>query len=273
MGIGGARLPQPLEYNTYKFMESFGRWLVKILSACGEVALLYLKSIRSVFRSTIFWRNALQEMNFIGVNSTPLVVVISTFTGMVISLQVSRIFADFGASSQLGQVLAVAFGRELAPVLTGVVVAGRVGSAIAAEIGSMNVTEQIEALQTLSADPIDYLVAPKILAAFLTLPLLTIISNLVGMAGGYFVAISYGVVTPVAFFDSIATYITPWNFIGGLIKAFIFGAVVAGVGCYKGLHTQNGAVGVGWSTTQSVVSGTIVIFILNLILSIILFKL
>lgn len=266
-------MPYPVTRNVYKAMESFGRWLLKPLSVCGEASLLIIKSIRSILRSTIFWRNALQEMNFIGVNSTPLVVIISTFTGMVISLQVSRIFADFGASSQLGQVLAVAFGRELAPVLTGVVVAGRVGSAIAAEIGSMNVTEQIEALHTLSADPIDYLVAPKILAAFLTLPLLTIVSNIVGLAGGYMVAISYGVVTPVAFFDSIATYITPWNFIGGLIKAFVFGAVIAGVGCYKGLKTQNGAIGVGWSTTQSVVSGTIIIFILNYLLSILLFNL
>ena len=242
-----------------------------LFNACKEMCYLYTRSLWSVLRSTIFWHNTINEMNFIGVNSVPLVAIISTFTGMVISLQVGQIFADFGVSSQLGNVLAVAFGRELAPVLTGVVVAGRVGSSIAAEIGSMKVTEQIDALKTLSADPIDYLVAPKLLAAFLMMPLLTIVSNILGMAGGFMVAVHQKAVTAVAFFESIASYITPWNFIGGLIKAFFFGLVVAGVGAYKGLHTENGAVGVGTATTQSVVTGTIYIFILNYFLTIILY--
>lgn len=265
-------MPTPKPYIKIDPMTLLGRWILNVLSVAGEVTMLYVRSIISIVRSTIFWKNAVAEMNFIGVNSTPLVLIISTFTGMVISLQVSKIFADFGASSQLGQVLAVAFGRELAPVLTGVVVAGRVGSSIAAEIGSMNVTEQVDALKTLAADPIDYLVAPKLLAAFLMMPLLTVLSNLVGLLGGYLVAISFGVVTPIAFIESISTYITPWNFVGGLIKAFFFGSVIAGVGCYKGLHTENGAVGVGWSTTQSVVTGTIIIFVLNFLLSMVLFR-
>lgn len=254
-------------------IQAFGRLIIQFFAICGEITMLFLRSIRSVLRSTIFWRNTVLEMNFIGVNSIPIVLIISFFTGMVISLQVSRILASFGASSQLGNMLAIAFGRELSPVLTAVVVAGRVGSAIAAEIGSMRVTEQIDALKTLSADPIDYLVAPKILAAFLMLPMLTILSNITGIIGGYFVATSLGSVTPSAFFQSIAAFVTPWNFIGGLIKAFFFGAVIAGVGCYKGLHTENGAVGVGLSTTQSVVSGTIVIFILNYFLSVLLYGL
>lgn len=235
---------KPSPGSTHNILGALGRNLLTSLAACKEMANIYNRSFWSVIRSTIFWKNTINEMNFIGVNSIPLVAIISTFTGMVISLQVGRIFADFGVSSQLGNVLAVAFGRELAPVLTGVVVAGRVGSSIAAEIGSMTVTEQIDALKTLSADPIDYLVAPKLLAAFLMLPLLTIISNLLGMAGGFMVAVGQKAVTAVAFFESIASYITPWNFIGGILKAFFFGLVIAGVGAYKGLRAQNGAVGV-----------------------------
>lgn len=250
---------------------ALGRRVINFFDVIGEITMLYIKTVKSVVRSTIFWRNALLEMNFIGVSSIPIVLIISVFTGMVISLQVSKVFASFGASSMLGTMLSIAFGRELAPVLTSIVVAGRVGSSIAAEIGSMSVTEQIDALKTLSTDPIDYLVAPKILAAFIMLPMLTVLSNVVGLTGGYFIAIVFKAVTPITFFQSIASYITPWNFIGGLIKAFFFGAVIAGVGCYKGLHTQNGAVGVGVSTTQSVVMGTIVIFILNYILSVILY--
>jgi phospholipid/cholesterol/gamma-HCH transport system permease protein len=243
------------------------------LFSLGELSQLYLRSLRSILRNQIFWKNAFIQMEGIGVKSLPIVLTISLFTGMVFSLQIAKIFATFGLSSQLGQGLTLAFARELAPVLTGIVVAGRVGSAIAAEIGSMKVTEQIEALEALSTDPIDYLVAPRILAGSLMLPVLVIFSDFIGIMGGFAVAVIYANIPPQNFIDGVLTFVTSWDFLGGLIKSFFFGLVIAGVGTYKGLMTENGAVGVGKATNQAVVVATIIIFILNYFLSMILFKL
>lgn len=239
----------------------------------GEFVSIYLKSFKAVVSQTIYWKNTLLQMELIGINSLPIVLIISLFTGMVFSLQIAKIFATFGLTNQLGQGLTMAFARELAPVLTGVVVAGRVGSSIAAEIGSMKVTEQIEALETLSTDPIDYLVAPRILAAGLMLPILVIFADLIGIAGGIAVAVYYASIPPADFADGILTFVTFWDFIGGLIKAFFFGLIIAGVGTYKGLNTENGAVGVGKATTEAVVTATIIIFIANYFLSMFLYNL
>jgi phospholipid/cholesterol/gamma-HCH transport system permease protein len=243
------------------------------LFSLGAISQLYLRSLRSILSNQIFWKNAFIQMEVIGVKSLPIVLTISVFTGMVFSLQIAKIFATFGLSSQLGQGLTLAFARELAPVLTGIVVAGRVGSAIAAEIGSMKVTEQIEALEALSTDPIDYLVAPRVLAGSLMLPVLVIFSDFIGIFGGFLVAIIYANIPPQNFIDGVLTFVTLWDFLGGLIKSFFFGLVIAGVGTYMGLTTENGAVGVGKSTNQAVVVATIIIFVLNYFLSMVLFDL
>lgn len=258
---------------TQKIFYHVGHGVLVFLEALGEIFLIYLHSLRSVFSRRIEAKRMIAEMNAIGVNSLPMVIIISSFTGMVFSLHLSNLFANFGLSSRLGHLLALAFSRELAPVLTGVVVAGRAGSSIAAEIGSMSVTEQIDALKTLAAEPMDYLVAPKVLAAFFMLPLLTFIFNLAGLLGGMWLAAHFKTITPLTFIDSILTYIVVWDFMGGIIKGFIFGLIIAGIGAYYGLHTQNGAAGVGYSTTKSVVTGTISIFILNYFLSALLYGL
>jgi len=260
-------------FNPEYFLTELGRAINSGLFSLGKLSQMFLNSLAAVFRNTIFWKNTFMQMEAIGVKSFPIVLIISTFTGMVFSLQIAKIFATFGLSSQLGQGLTLAFARELGPVLSGVVVAGRVGSAIAAEIGSMKVTEQIDALETLSTDPIDYLVAPRIIAGSLMLPVLVVFADLVGMIGGFAVAVFYAKIPPNNFIDGILTFITFWDFGGGIIKAIFFGLVIAGIGTYKGLNAENGAVGVGKATTEAVVSATIIIFILNYFLSMLLYQL
>lgn len=255
------------------YLSLIGRFTLASLTAMGKVSQLFLRSIRSIITKTIFWDNAFVQMEIIGVKSLPLVVIISVFTGMVFSLQIAKIFATFGLTSQLGQGLTLAFARELAPALTGVVVAGRIGSSIAAEIGSMKVTEQIEALESLSTDPIDYLVAPRILAAALMLPVLVVFSDILGIGAGFLAAIVYANIPVSNLIDGVLTFVIFWDFVGGLIKAFFFGLIIAGIGTFKGLHTENGAVGVGKSTTEAVVTSMILIFVLNYFLSMFLYNL
>jgi phospholipid/cholesterol/gamma-HCH transport system permease protein len=252
---------------------SLGRTMLSAVAGFGEACLLYFKSLKSLLSGTIFWKNTFLQMEMIGLKSLPIVLVISIFTGMVFSLQIAKIFATFGLSSQLGQGLTLAFARELAPVLTGVVVAGRIGSSIAAEIGSMKVTEQIEALEALSTDPIDYLVAPRIVAASLMLPVLVVFADFSGIIGGFLIAAAYANIPVKDFIDGILTFVNFWDFCGGVVKAACFGMIIAGVGSFKGLKTENGAVGVGKATTESVVISTILLFILNYFLSMILYRL
>lgn len=248
-----------------------GAAVLTFISALGEVFLYYLATLRSVLQRRLDWPRTILEMNAIGVNSLPIVTVISSFTGMVISLHLSQMFVDFGVTSQMGHVLALAFFRELGPVLTSVVVAGRAGSAIAAEIGAMAVTEQIDALKTLATDPLDFLIAPKIIASFCLLPLLIIVSNLTGLLAGMWLAIYFRTITVLTFLDSILTYIQPWDLLGGMIKGFFFGLIIAGIGTYYGLHTENGAAGVGAAATKAVVTSTILLFMSNYLLSLLLY--
>ncbi len=252
---------------------AFGKTVITAVNSLGEVCVLYLKSLKAAIYQTIYWKNTFVQMEVIGLKSLPIVTIIALFTGMVFSLQIAKIFATFGLSSQLGQGLTLAFARELSPVLTGVVVAGRIGSSIAAEIGSMKVTEQLEALEALSTDPIDYLVAPRIIAAFLMLPILVVFADFIGIIGGFVVAAVYANIPPTDFIDGVLTFVNFWDFAGGILKAGFFGLIIAGVASFKGMHTGNGAVGVGKATTQSVVIATILIFILNYFLSMVLYKL
>lgn len=262
-----------LSFNKTEPFEKLGRFILGVLFTLGEFTQLFYRSLKSVFTKTIFWKNTIIQMEFIGVKSLPIVTIISAFTGAVFSLQIAKIFASFGLTTQLGQGLTLAFARELGPALTSVIVAGRIGSSIAAEIGSMKVTEQIDALETLSTDPIDYLVAPRIIAAALMLPVLVIFADFIGVFSGFTVAAILANIPANNFIDGVLAYVNLWDFIGGIIKAFFFGLVIAGVGTYKGLHTENGAVGVGKATTQAVVAATITIFVLNYFLSLILYSL
>ncbi len=217
-------------------------------------------------------RNTLDQMAMVGPESLLIALITAAFVGMVFTIQVAREFIRLGAGSAVGGVLALALARELAPVLTAVILAGRVGSAFAAEIGTMRVTEQIDALYMLKTDPIDYLVIPRVIACCLMLPILTLLSLITGMIGGMFIAESmYGISNKV-FFDSARNFLTVWDLCSAPIKGFFFGALIAVIGASWGLTTTGGAKGVGQSTTTAVVTSLLAIFISNFFLSWVMFQ-
>jgi len=243
----------------------WGNRLVAAVLLAGQV-LVHLLATK------INRRNTLEQMAVVGPDSLFIALLTATFVGMVFTIQVAREFLNFGAGSAVGGVLGLSLARELAPVLTAVVLAGRVGSAFAAEIGTMQVTEQIDALYILKTDPIDYLVIPRVIACAVMLPLLTILSFVMGMAGGLLVATNiYGIAVSV-FIDSVRNFLAPWDLISAAIKGFCFGALIAIIGCSWGLTTTGGAKGVGQSTTTAVVTALLAIFIFNFFLSWVMFQ-
>lgn len=217
-------------------------------------------------------RNTLDQMAAVGPESLIIALVTAIFVGMVFTIQVAREFINFGAGNTVGGVLALALTRELAPVLTAVILAGRVCSAFAAEIGTMRVTEQIDALYMLKTDPIDYLVIPRVIACCMMLPVLTLMSLITGMIGGLLIATSLYNLSQTAFLDSVRNFINVWDIYSAMIKASCFGAMIAVIGCSWGLTTTGGAKGVGQSTTAAVVTALLGIFIVNFILSWLMFQ-
>ena len=243
-------------------------WLERILSALfllGQV-------IVHILQGKINRRNTLEQMSIVGPDSLAIALVTAVFVGAVFTIQVAREFLNFGAVQAIGGVLALALSRELAPVLTAVVIAARVGSAFAAEIGTMKVTEQIDALYVLKSDPIDYLVVPRVIACCVMLPILTMISLVMGSIGGIFVASTIYNISQATFIESIQDFVQVWDLISATIKAIIFGGLIAIIGCSWGLTTTGGAKGVGQSTTTAVVMALIAIFISNFFLSWLMFQ-
>lgn len=247
---------------------SLGQWGQRLLVAiflAGQVVMHLIS--RPIHR-----RNTLEQMVAVGPESLLIALITAAFVGMVFTIQVTREFLNFGAGTAVGGVLALTLARELGPVLTAVIIAGRVGSAFAAEIGTMRVTEQIDALHILKTDPIDYLVIPRIIACALMLPLLNVLSFITGMAGGLLIATTqYGIATSV-FLDSAQSFLTIWDLVSSLIKAFCFGIIIAIIGTNWGLTTTGGAKGVGQSTTTAVVTALLAIFISNFFLSWLMFQ-
>lgn len=211
-------------------------------------------------------------MAAVGPESLLVALVTAIFVGMVFTIQVAREFINFGVGNTVGGVLALALTRELAPVLTAVIVAGRVGSAFAAEIGTMRVTEQIDALYVLKTDPIDYLVIPRVIACCLMLPILTLLSLITGMMGGLLIATNLYNLSQTVFLDSARNFLNVWDIASAIVKAFCFGAIIAIIGCSWGLTTTGGAKGVGQSTTAAVVTALLTIFVVNFVLSWLMFQ-
>ncbi|BAY20881.1 hypothetical protein NIES2100_06250 [Calothrix sp. NIES-2100] len=211
-------------------------------------------------------------MAAVGPDSLFIALLTAVFVGAVFTIQVAREFINFGAGNLVGGVLAVALTRELSPVLTAVILAGRVGSAFAAEIGTMRVTEQIDALLMLKTDPIDYLVIPRVLACCLMLPILTLLSLVTGMLGGLIIASNLYGIADTTFLDSARNLLGIWDIFSAMIKAFCFGIVIAVIGCSWGLTTTGGAKGVGQSTTTAVVTALLMIFVSNFFLSWLMFQ-
>lgn len=245
-----------------------GQWSYRLLAAI----LLAGQVIVHLLKGRIHRRNTIEQMVAAGPASLLIALVTAGFVGMVFTIQVAREFISLGAGTTVGGVLALALVRELAPVLTAVVLAGRVGSSFAAEIGTMQVTEQIDALQMLKTDPIDYLVIPRVIACAVMLPFLTILSFLTGMTGGMMVAdVMYGI-SNALFIESAQNFLSVWDLISASIKAVVFGALIAVIGSSWGLTTSGGAKGVGQSTTTAVVTSLLAIFVFNFFLSWVMFQ-
>ncbi|VBB09250.1 abc transporter permease male [Lucifera butyrica] len=250
-------------------LEKLGRTILKWLENTGRIVLLFSEAMVHLKKANL--RHTLQQMAHLGVDSLPIVLLTILFTGMVMTVQTAHEFIKYGAQSSVGGIVFIAMGRELAPVLTGVVTAGRVGAAITAEIGSMKVTEQIDALRVMATNPVAYLVVPRLLACVFMLPVLVIFANVIGTIGGYLVATFYAGIGSFTYLHSISVFAVINDVTGGLVKAAFFGAIIAVIGCYKGLNTSEGAEGVGKATTASVVSSIILIFISNYFLSLLLY--
>ncbi len=253
------------------FLEMVGRGVIKWLTYIGEVMLLLMETLRQMKRPPR-WRLLFHEMAHLGVDTLPIASLTLLFTGMVMALQTADVFIEFGAQSTIGGVVAIAIGRELGPVLVGVVAAGRVGAAITAEISTMKVTEQIDALKVMATSPVGYLVVPRMLACMLMLPILTAFGDIIGVVGGWAVATIRSGISTFIYWHSIDIFVEMNDFTGGLIKAAVFGVIVSMLGCYFGLKTEGGAEGVGVATTRSVVSSIIMIFFANVFLSMAIYR-
>lgn len=250
-----------------KYFEDFGLWIIKFFDYIGGIVCLFIDALKFIFRGIIKLRLTLDQMAILGVNSLSIVILTTAFAGMVISLELAQLAVRYGVGAFVGGGVAIAMAREFGPMLTAIVVAGRAGSAITAEIGSMKVTEQIDALETMATSPIKYLVVPRLLACVIMIPILTLFADLCGILGGCAVANYTAGILPSSFFDSVRAVVDMQDVTGGLIKALIFATEIALISCYQGLKTTGGAAGVGKATTGSVVYSIIIVFVSNYFLS------
>ncbi len=241
------------------------------LEETGAYALLLVKVTLATFRPPFPFSLTIQQMELVGVRSLPVVLTTAVFTGAVMALQTYSGFRRFGAESLVGTVVALSLTRELGPVLSSIMVAGRAGSSMAAELGTMKVTEQIDALSTLSTDPVRYLIVPRFVATILVMPLLTLFADLLGIMGGYLVAVYVLGTSSTLYINRTFDYLELSDVTSGLIKSAVFGGTIAFVGCYQGFRTEGGAEGVGKATTRAVVAASILILVFNYLLTALLF--
>jgi len=232
-----------------------------------DLSILTARAFVRAFQRPYYFRDILEQMDRIGVGSVVVVMLTGFFTGSVLTLQSAKSLAAFGAKGLTGRLVAISLVRELGPVLSALMVAGRVGSGIASELGSMVVTEQINAMRALGTDPVKKLVVPRIVATTAMLPLLTIVADTIGLLGGLFIAVYVLLINGNVYMSSAWDGLDYVDVFGGLLKPLVFGATVSVVGCHCGLRTQGGTQGVGQSTTQAVVAASILILFFNLILT------
>jgi phospholipid/cholesterol/gamma-HCH transport system permease protein len=252
-------------------LDRVGRATLEFFDYAGGLTLLTVESTSFLVRLRVRVAETISQCYLLGVQSWIIVVLTSLFTGMVISLESAQQAVSFGIGGLVGGAVAYGTVRELGPMLTGVVVAGRVGAAIAAELGSMVVTEQIEALRSMGLEPSRFLVVPRLLSMLIMLPLLTIFADVVSILGGMWIAFTYAHISYDSFTSSARQAIDFSDVAKGLLKSFAFAIIIAMVGAYQGLSTRGGAAGVGISTTSAVVVSIILIFITNFMLSFLLF--
>ena len=248
-------------------LRPLGRALLRFLDATGRLAVFALASSSHCIRPPFYPRLIVRQMIDIGYYSLPVVGLTTLFSGMVLALQSFTGFARFSAEGAVATVVVLSMTRELGPVLAGLMVAGRVGAAIAAEIGTMRVTEQIDALTTLATNPFKYLIAPRLIAGTLMLPVLVLIGDIIGVFGGYIVSIYKLGFNPATYIKSTWQFLEFEDVYSGLVKAAVFGFIVTLMGCYNGFNSRGGAQGVGAATTNAVVSASILILTFNYVIT------
>ena len=232
-----------------------------------ETTLIVARSVTGFIKGPRYFSEIISQMDVIGVGSLRIILLTGFFTGGVLTVQTFPTLAFWGQQGQTGRLVAVSLVRELGPVLTALMVTGRVGSAIAAELGSMTVSQQIDAMRALGTDPIKKLVSPRIIALLVTLPLLTVLADVVGIGGGAFAATSLYGLSMNEFLTSVRDGISTDDIIGGVIKPTCFALIIGSIACYKGLNTEGGTVGVGQATTRAVVTASIVVIIADFFLA------
>jgi phospholipid/cholesterol/gamma-HCH transport system permease protein len=237
----------------------------------GRILLLFWEVIVASVHPPIRWQLTLQQMRFIGVSSLFIVVLTGAFTGMVFALQSGRAFAMFGAETLTGATACLVIARELAPVFTALMVTARAGSAMAAQLGTMQVTQQIDALASMAVNPVHYLIVPRVLATILVAPILTAVFNFVGALGTYIVAVKVLEINEAIFVEKIRYYVEVSDIVQGLFKSVVFAAILSLVCCYKGYNARGGAAGVGLVTTQAVVISSVAILVSDYFLAALLF--
>lgn len=249
------------------FVALIGRFFLQFLESTGKLALFTQKGVMAGVKGPWYHEQIKRMMIEIGYYSLPVIGLTAIFTGAVLALQSYSGFSRFSAESSIAIVVVLSITRELGPVLAGLMVAGRIGASFAAEIGTMRVTEQIDALETLSTSPFKYLVFPRLLAGLVMLPLLVLIADIIGVMGGYLVSIHKLGFAPGPYLRSTFEFLEVRDVISGLTKAGVFGFIVALMGCYHGFHSGRGAQGVGIATTNAVVSASILILLSNYIVT------
>ncbi len=259
--------PSGLAEKFLDLCEAVGHSIMRFFQSVGVLSLFAARAVAHCFVPPYYPRHILKQFINIGYYSLPVVGMTALFTGMVLALQSYTGFARFNAESAIAAVVVLSITRELAPVLAGLMVAGRVGASIAAEIGTMRVTEQIDALTTLSVHPFKYLIAPRLIAGTIMLPLLVLIGDIIGIYGGYIVSIYTLGFSEGSYLTQTWDVLEPIDVISGLVKAAVFGLLVTLMGCYHGYNSGRGAQGVGQATTYAVVSASILILVFNFILT------
>ncbi|MBV02848.1 MAG: ABC transporter permease [Rhodobacteraceae bacterium] len=255
----------------YKFISSvlrpIGKSTLDLCQVFGKISLFVISTFTHIIRPPFYWRELLSSIFNIGYLSLPVVGLTALFTGAALALQIYSGGARFNAESVVPSIVAIGMVRELGPVLGGLMVAGRVSASIAAEIGTMKVTEQIDALTTLSTNPMKYLTVPRVLAATLSLPILVAIGDIIGIMGGYLVAINRLDFNSATYLNNTVSFLEGDDIMSGLIKASVFGFIVAIMGCFHGMNSDRGAQGVGKATTNAVVSASVLILTTNYLLT------
>jgi phospholipid/cholesterol/gamma-HCH transport system permease protein len=248
-------------------LQLVGRTFLEFLAATGRLAWFAGDAIGHCFRRPLYPRQIIKQFIDIGYFSLPVVGLTSLFTGMVLALQSSNGFARFDAEGAIATVVVLSITRELGPVMAGLMVAGRIGASIAAEIGTMRVTEQIDALTTLSTNPIKYLIVPRLIAATLALPILVLVGDIIGVFGGFMVSVYRLHFNAASYIHQSWQYLEMRDVTSGLWKSAAFGFIIALRGCYNGFNSKGGAQGVGAATTNAVVTASILILVSDYILT------